>query len=104
MPDLIGTENIDILPVGVSGRGNSKFLGILKLMSSTGAETVEAVPECLQDLPIKDNTKAICFDTTASNTDLNKERKKSARVTTEAKLCRGLLALLCKHFINKIMD
>ena len=68
-------------------------------MSSTGAETVEAVPECHQDLPIKDNTKAICFDTTASKTDL-----KNARVATEAKLCRGLLALLCKHFINKIMD
>ena len=45
MPYLIETENIDGPPVLVSSGGNSKFFGILELMSSTGAETVEAVLE-----------------------------------------------------------
>lgn len=99
MPDLIGIENVDRLPVLVSGGGKSKLLGIPKLTSGTGQQMAAAVVECIEDWNITEHVKAMCFDTTASNTG----NKKGACVAIETMLDRTLLGFACRHHINEII-
>ena len=72
MPDLISTENVDKLPVLVSGGGNYKLQGIPKLTSGIEVQIVTAAVEYLKDWNIKDNVKAAYFDTTSSKTGCKK--------------------------------
>ena len=62
MPDLLDSDNIDRLPVVVSGLGKYKLLGVPKLSSSTGEEMAKAVYECLNDWNLEQKIIGMCFD------------------------------------------
>jgi hypothetical protein len=53
MPDLLDSDNVDRLPVVISGLGKNKLLGIPKLTSSTGEAMAKALYECLSDWNLK---------------------------------------------------
>src|SRR5688572_22418482 len=71
IPDLTGKEKVDRLPVLGSGKGVSQLLAVAKLPSGTGEAQAAAVFGTIED---RDDYKqagsirAMCFDTTSSNT------------------------------------
>jgi hypothetical protein len=71
MEDLTSKENVDHLPVLISGAGVEQLLGVPKLASGTGEAQAAAVITCLQDWGVVDRASAMCFDTTASNTGIH---------------------------------
>ena len=99
LKDIESNETVDRLAILVSGGGNSKLLAVPKLLSGTGLETAEVVLTCLEDWNLIDDVKAMCFDTTASNTGA----KKGACFILEQKLNKNLLAFACRHHINEII-
>lgn len=99
IPDLTGSEQVDRLPVIVSGKGVSQLLTVAKLPSGTGQAQATAVYEAVEDWGVSDNISAMCFDTTASNTG----RLAGACVLLEQKLGRKLLSLACRHHILELV-
>ncbi|KAK2727100.1 hypothetical protein QYM36_007819 [Artemia franciscana] len=65
---LTSKEQVDRLPVIVSGKGVSQLLTVAKLTSDTGEAQASAVYPAIGDWCITENIRAICFDTTSSNT------------------------------------
>ena len=59
---------VDRLPVPVSGVGISQLLTVGKLPSGTGQAQADAVINALKEWGIDDTVRALCFDTTSSNT------------------------------------
>ena len=94
--DLTKKENVDRLPVLVSGASIEKLLGVPKLPSGTGAAQAEAVVKCLEELHLQEQVVAICFDTAASSTGL----RAGAGTLIEHKLEIYLLHLPCRHHIT----
>jgi hypothetical protein len=68
LPDIIGHATNDRLPVLVSGHGIEQLLGVPKLNHGTGEEPTNAFIHQLKEWGLTDRVKAMCFDTTASNT------------------------------------
>ncbi|KAE9536730.1 hypothetical protein AGLY_006963, partial [Aphis glycines] len=68
LPDITGKDNVDRLPILVSGDGVSKLLSVPKLESGTGKAISNAVIASLFDWSITDHVQSLSFDTTASNT------------------------------------
>jgi len=68
LPDLIGTEKVDRLPVIVTGTEIEHLLGVPKLASGTGQAQADIVITCLDDWNLREKVKGLCFDTTSSNT------------------------------------
>lgn len=68
LPALTGNEYVDRLPVLITNNNSEYLLGVPKLESATGKEQAQAIFHALQDWGIKDSVKALCCDTTASNT------------------------------------
>jgi hypothetical protein len=99
MPDITGHENVDRLPIIISGGGMYKLLAVPKLNSGTGEAMATAVYEALQDWNLCDRVQAMCFDTTASNTGNNL----GACPLLQVKLEKKLLTLACRHHINEIV-
>ena len=99
LPDLLGQEKVDRLPVIVTGTDTDQLLGVPKLTSGTGKAQAEAVITCLSEWNICDNVKGICFDTTASNTGCFN----GACVLIERALGRNLLHFACRHHIMEIV-
>ena len=81
IPDLTTKEHVDRLPVIVSGKGVSQLLTVAKLASGSGEAQAAAVHTALEDWDIKSSVRAMCFDTTSSNTG----RIAGARVLFETK-------------------
>lgn len=71
LPYISSTKVIERLPVIVTGQTNNKMLGVPKLSSSSGKAQADAVVNCLKDWNVADNVKAMCFDTTSSNTGIH---------------------------------
>ncbi|KAK2721327.1 hypothetical protein QYM36_003567 [Artemia franciscana] len=87
IPNLIGKEKVDRLPVLVSGKEVLQLLTVAKLPSGTGEAQASAVFGAIEDWGIPGNIRAMCFDTTSSNTG----RISGACVLLEQKLvCMGL--------------
>src|SRR6218665_2537512 len=99
LQDLTGKEHVDRLPVLVSGHGVNKLLGVPKLTSGKGENTAAAVYTLLQDWSVADRVKAMCFDTTSSNTG----HRAGACILLKQKLERHLLYLACRHHIMKLI-
>ena len=95
LPDLTGKSKVDRLPVLVSKKGVSQLLTVAKLPSGTGETQATAFFCALNDWGIVDRIRAMCFDTTSSNTG----RSLGACLTLEQKLCKELLALACRHHV-----
>ena len=99
IPDLIGKEKVDRLPVLVSGEGTSQLLTVAKLPSGTGKAQAAAVFEAIEDWGLANSISAMCFDTTSSNTG----RIAGACILLEQKLCKELLPLACRHHIMELV-
>ncbi|KAL4135150.1 hypothetical protein QTP88_006793 [Uroleucon formosanum] len=99
LPALTGNEYVDRLPVLITNNNSEYLLGVPKLESATGKEQAQAIFHALQDWGIKDSVKAICCDTTASNTG----RLNGACVLLEQLLEKDLLYLPCRHHISEVI-
>ena len=99
IPDLIGKDKVDRLPVLVSGSGVSKLLAVAKLQSGTGQAQAVGVFEAIEHWGLADRIRAMCFDTTSSNTG----RIAGACVLLEQKLEKKLLSLACRHHIMELI-
>ena len=99
LPDLTGKELVDRLPVLVSGLGTNQLLGVPKLVSGTGEAQATAVDQLLEDWGLKHLVRALCFDTTATNTG----HINGACPLLESKLDRSLLHFACRHHILELV-
>ncbi|KAK2708416.1 hypothetical protein QYM36_014133, partial [Artemia franciscana] len=99
IPDLIGKEKVDRLPVLVSGKKVLQLLTVAKLPSETGEAQASAVFGAIEDWGIPGNIRAMCFDTTSSNTG----RISGTCVLLEQKLGKELLSLACRHHIMELV-
>lgn len=99
LPDITGHATVDRLPVLVSGHGIEQLLGVPKLNHGTGEETSNAVIHQLKEWVMIDRVKAMCFDTTASNTGCHA----GACSLIEKKLDKDLLFLACRHLVHEII-
>lgn len=96
---LTTKEQIDRLPVIVSGKGISQLLTVAPLASGTGEAQAAAVHSALEDWGIASSVRAMCFDTTSSNTG----RFAGACVLLEQKLGKEILSLACRHHIMELV-
>lgn len=100
MPDILGTQKVDRLPVLVSySGGNEKLLGVPKLACGTGWNTGEAVYKILQTWDLEGKIIGMGFDTTSVNTGV----QNGACIFIENKLEKELLWFACRHHIMEII-
>ena len=99
LEDLTGNEQVERLPVIVSGAGVSQLLRVPKLISGTGEAQACVVSKLLVEWRLVDRVKAMCFNTTASNTG----HRNGACVLLEQKLNKDMRYLACHHHIFEIV-
>lgn len=99
IPALTGKEQVDRLPVLVSGLGVNQLLAVPKLESGTGAAQADAVVNALQEWDITDRVAAMSFDTTSSNTG----HISGTCTLIQQKLGRELLFLACRHHVLELL-
>ena len=97
--NLLNDVDAERLPIIVSGGGKSKLLAVPKLESGTGENIAKAVIEALDDWGLRNRVRAMCFDTTISNTG----EKKGACTIIENELGSKLLRTACRHHILEII-
>lgn len=98
MQDLTTTENVDRLPILVSGSGTVQLLSVSKLPKGTGYEIAKAVVGALEDWGLAKRIRGMSFDTTASNTGGNT----GACVLIEQQLQNNLLYFACRHHVFEL--
>ncbi|KAL4090708.1 hypothetical protein QTP88_025495 [Uroleucon formosanum] len=99
LPNMIGTENVDRLPVIITAPNVEQLLGVPHLSSGTGKEISSAVYDTLKDWSMLEKVQAFVFDTTASNSG----RLNGSCVLLEQMLNRPILFLACRHHIFEII-
>lgn len=100
LPDILGSEKVDRLPVLISfGKGEEKLLGVPKVASATGVNTGNAVHGVLQSWDLDRKIIGMGFDTTAVNTGA----KNGACTLLEYKIEQELLWLACRHHILEVI-
>lgn len=90
---------VDRLPVIVTSEDIEQLLGIQKIEAGMGRQQAAGIYELLNDWVLTDKIKALCCDTTASNTG----HLKDACIILEQMLERDLLYLPCRHHIFEII-
>ncbi|KAG7160466.1 hypothetical protein Hamer_G001725 [Homarus americanus] len=85
----------------ISGRGHEegKLLAFLPVKDGTGLTQARATARAIEDWSCASNVKALCFDTTSSNTG----RVQGAVVHLEALLEKQLLRLGCRHHVMELV-
>lgn len=68
LPDLTRKQTVDRLPIVITNNGSEQLLGVPKLSQGTSKSQAEAIYQYLAEWGLMDHVKAMCFDTTASNT------------------------------------
>lgn len=99
MDDLVGDVKVDRLPILASCDGIDQLLSVQKLSTGTGRAMAGAIIGTIDDWNLRDDVKALSFDTTASNTG----QFNGACVLLEKEFGRNLLYLACRHHIHEIM-
>lgn len=101
LPDILGTDKVDRLPVLVScpADGKDKLLGVPKLVGGTGVNAANAVYKKLTEWDLGKKVVGMCFDTTSVNTGL----KNGACVLLEHQVEEELLWLACRHHVLEIV-
>ena len=99
LEDISGKQQVERLPVLVSGSVEEQLLGIPKLVSSTGAFIASAVFREISSWNLNDYIRAMCFDTTSSNTS----RFNGACILLEEKIEKKLLYTACRHHISELL-
>jgi len=87
------------LPILVSTLGKVKLLDIPKIVKATGEVMAQTVFHSVQAWKLSNMVRAMCFDTTASNTG----RLSGACVLLERLLEISLLHFACRHHILEIV-
>ena len=88
LQDITGTsEQVERLLILMSGFQAERLLGVPKLPNGTGEATSNAVITMVHEWGIENHVKAMCFDTTASNTDI----RSGACDVIETRLGKNLL-------------
>ena len=88
-----------IMVSGSSSYIEGKLLAVARLTSSTGEAQFEAVREQILLWDIKDNIRSMTYDTTSSNTGVNK----GCCVRLEEWLNRPVMWYGCRHHICELM-
>lgn len=70
LPQNDGPGKIERLPIVVTGLDTEQLLGIPKLDTGSGINSAMAIIETLTEWNLSDHVKALCFDTTSSNTGI----------------------------------
>ena len=100
MADMVGREVFDRLPIIVSGGGSDQLLVAAKLAGGgTGEQMATAMCNTIEEWGIVERIRAMCFDTTSSNTGC----RNGACVLLEQKLEKELLYFACRHHIHEII-
>lgn len=68
LPNNERSGKIERLPIVVTGLNTEQLLGVPKLDSGSGVNSATAIVEILTEWKLSDRVKALCFDTTPSNT------------------------------------
>lgn len=68
LPAITGIEKVDRLAILITGCATEQLLAVPELDSSSGQRQAEAVIDTLREWNVTDRVKALCFDTTSSNT------------------------------------
>ena len=92
-------ETEERIAIIISGNGMEKLLGVPKIQRPTGEEQAMACISTLDDWKLRDNVQGIVFDTTASNTGL----QKGACTIIEKTLGRELVWIACRHHVLEII-
>ncbi|KAJ8411990.1 hypothetical protein AAFF_G00142570 [Aldrovandia affinis] len=98
MQDLTTKENVNRLPILVSGNGTVQLLNVPKLPNGTGSEMAKAVVGALKDWDLTERIGGMSFDTTSSNTG----RNNGACVLIEQQLKKDLLYFACRHHVLEL--
>lgn len=99
MADLTGNDKVDRLPILVSTMGDQKLLDIPKLTTGSGQVIAQALYSAIKEWKLENLVRAMCFDTTSSNTG----RLSGACVILERLLGRPLLHFGCRHHIMELV-
>lgn len=99
LPDILGNEKVDRLPILVSADGNNKLLGVPKLSSGIGKKAADAVIHEIKRWNILDEIEGMCFDTTSVNTG----KFNGACTLIEKYIGRDMLWLACRHHVLEIV-
>ena len=98
LSDITGKELVDRLPVILSGVGTNQFVGVSKLISSSGEAQASGVAQLLKSGESLSVSKQFAFDTTASNTG----QRNGVCVLLEQRLNKNLLHLASRHHILEL--
>ncbi|XP_044578867.1 uncharacterized protein LOC123261343 [Cotesia glomerata] len=71
LPDIVGTEKVDRLPIIISSSGSEQLLGVPKMKSGTAKNQADAIVKILFDWGISRKIVGLSFDTAAVNTGIN---------------------------------
>src|SRR5678815_928754 len=98
MEDITGHENIERLPVLISGLGVDKLLGVPKLTRGTGKNIADAIYQLVLQWDISKQVECMSFDTTPANTG----NKNGACMLLEQRMGKHMLWLACRHHILEL--
>ncbi|GBM55225.1 hypothetical protein AVEN_213535-1 [Araneus ventricosus] len=99
LPDIVGIEIVDRLPVIVSGDGEEKLLGVPKLLPGTAKSAAEAIFKILEQWDLINQVIAMSFDTTSVKTG----RLNETCTLLEDKIGRDLLWMACRHYTLELI-
>ncbi|XP_044578931.1 uncharacterized protein LOC123261403 [Cotesia glomerata] len=99
LPAGNGQPKAERLSIHVTGINTDKNLKTPILSDGTGESQASAIFETLIEWDLCDNVKAMCFDTTSSNTGCFN----GACALLEDKIGRDLLYLACRHHTSELM-
>ena len=103
MRDVLGeTYPVESLAVLVSGAPHyeeGKLLGVPFIDSSTGIQQCNASLELIETWGLADKVEGLVFDTTASNSGVNK----GAAKLIEEKLHKKVFYFACRHHISEVI-
>lgn len=68
LPESTGGVMVERLPIVVSGLETEQLLGVPKLCTGSGANQSKAIIKVLDEWNLSQHIKAMCFDTTSTNT------------------------------------
>lgn len=94
-----GTEDEERLAITTTGYGKEQLIGVPVVTNGTGKEIASSVAAELKKKDIQHHVKAICYDTTASNSGV----RNGSVVLLEQELKKKLLHLPCRHHIMELV-
>ncbi|XP_055838250.1 uncharacterized protein LOC129906492 [Episyrphus balteatus] len=99
LPGVLKREQNERIAIAISYGEKEQLLGVPVIENSTGEEQAAAVYEMLEQWGVSNAVKAMCFDTTASNTG----RLKGSCKILQQMLDKELLYLACRHHILEVL-